>query len=96
MEQQIMKGRNNILWIKEGANYYKAIQHKEPVINSDVLDSIPDYQILKKYKIEGWFRLNDEKDFITQIIQATTPERAEQLFRSKYKHHFINIYVDLI
>jgi hypothetical protein len=96
MEKQILKDRNNQLWVKQGANYYKAIQHKEPVVNSDILDAMPDYQILKKYKIEGWFRFDDEKDFITQTIHATTEARAEQLFRNKYKHYFFNIYVDLI
>lgn len=96
MEKQIMKDRNNTLWIKQGSNYYKAIQHKEPVNNLDILDSIPDYQIVKEYKVEGWYRFDDEKDFITQTIHATTPARAEQLFRTKYKHHFFNIYVDLI
>jgi hypothetical protein len=96
MEKQIIKGRNNVMWIKDGANYYKAIQYKEPVLNSDILDSMPDYQIVKEYKVEGWFRRNDEKDFITHTIQATTPARAEQIFRNKYKQHFTNIYLDLI
>jgi hypothetical protein len=96
MEKQIIRGRNNQFWIKEGANYYKAIQHKESVVNSDILDEIPDYQIMKEYKVEGWFRYDDEKDFITQTIHATTEARAEDLFRTKYKQHFINVYIDLI
>ena len=33
MERQIIKGRNNILWIKQGANYTKGIQYTEPVVN---------------------------------------------------------------
>jgi hypothetical protein len=96
MEKQIIRGRNNIFWIKEGANYYKAIQHKEPVVNSDILDAIPDYQIMKEYKVEGWFRYDDEKDFITQTIHATTPAKAEQLFRSKYKRTFFKVDIDLL
>ena len=96
MEKQLMKDRNNTLWVKQGANYYKAIQHKEPVNNLDILDSIPDYQIMKEYKVEGWFRYDDEKDFITQTIHATTTARAEKLFRNKYKQHFISVYIELI
>lgn len=96
MEKQIMKDRNNTLWIKQGANYYKAIQYTEPVNNLDILDSIPDYQIMKEYKVEGWFRYDDEKDFITQTIHTTTEARAEQLFRSKYKRTFFKIHIDLL
>ncbi len=96
MEKQIIRGRNNQFWIKEGANYYKAIQHKEPVVNSDILDAIPDYQIMKEYKVEGWFRYDDEKDFITQTINTTTEAKAEQLFRSKYKRNFFKVDIDLI
>lgn len=96
MEKQIIKGRNNVIWIKQGTNYTKGIQYTESVANNSILDSIPDYQIVKQYTVEGWYRYNDDKDFITQTIHATTPARAEQLFRNKYKHHFFNIYVDLL
>lgn len=96
METQIIKGRNNVIWIKQGTNYTKGIQYTESKENDSILDSIPDYQIVKQYTVEGWFRYNDDKDFITQTIHATTPARAEQLFRNKYKHHFFNIYVDLL
>lgn len=96
MEKQIIKGRNNVIWIKQGTNYTKGIQYTESASNDSILDSIPDYQIVKQYTVEGWYRYNDDKDFITQTIHATTPARAEQLFRNKYKHHFFNIYVDLL
>ena len=96
METQIIKGRNNVIWIKQGANYTKGIQYTESKENNSILDSIPDYQIVKQYTVEGWFRYNDDKDFITQTIHTTTPARAEQLFRSKYKRTFFNIYVDLL
>ena len=91
MEQQIMKGRNNTLWIKQGANYIKG---KE--IDNSILDEIPDYQIVKEYTVEGWYRFDDEKDFITQTIHATTPASAEKLFRSKYKRNFFNVYISLL
>ena len=91
MEKQIMKGRNNTLWIKQGANYIKGKQ-----IDNSILDVIPDYQIVKEYTVEGWYRFNDEKDFITQTIHATTPARAEKLFRSKYKRTFFKIDIDLL
>ena len=92
METQIIKGRNNNLWIKQGANYTKG---KE--IDKSILDETPDWQIVKEYTVEGWYRYNDnEKDFITQTIHATTAVSAEQLFRNKYKHHFFNIYVELL
>ena len=96
MEQQIMKDRNNELWIKQGANYIKVVQKKEPVNHLDILDAIPDYQIMKEYKVEGWYRFEDEKDFITQTIHATTEARAEQLFKSKYKRTFFKIDIDLL
>jgi hypothetical protein len=96
MERQIIKGRNNVIWIKDGANYIKGIQYTESKENNSILDSIPDYQIVKEYTVEGWYRFDDEKDFITQTIHATTPARAEQLFKKKYKQHFTNVYVELL
>ena len=91
MEKQIIKGRKNTLWIKQGAKYTKG---KE--IDNSILDETPDWQIVKEYKVEGWFRYNDEKDFITQTIHATTAVSAEKLFRSKYKHNFFNVYIELL
>ena len=92
MERQIIKGRNNNLWIKQGANYIKG---KE--IDKSILDETPDWQIVKQYTVEGWYRYNDnEKDFITQTIHATTPVRAEKLFRSKYDINFFNVYIELL
>ena len=92
MEQQIIKGRNNNLWIKQGANYTKG---KE--IDKSILDETPDWQIVKEYTVEGWYRYNDnEKDFITQTIHATTPASAEKLFRSKYDINFFNVYIELL
>jgi hypothetical protein len=96
MERQIIKGRNNVIWIKDGANYIKGIQYTESKENNSILDSIPDYQIVKEYTVEGWYRFDDEKDFITQTIHATTEARAEDLFRTKYKQHFTSVYIDLI
>ena len=96
METQIMKGRNNTLWIKQGANYCKVIQQQEAV-DLDILDSVPDWQIMKEYKVDGWFRYDEnEKDFITQTIHTTTEARAEKLFRSKYKRNFFKVDIDLI
>jgi hypothetical protein len=91
MEQQVIKGKNNTLWIKQGANYTKGKQ-----IDNSILDETPDWQIVKEYTVEGWFRYDDEKDFITQTIHATTPARAEKLFRSKYKRNFFKVDIDLI
>ena len=95
MEKQILKDRNNQLWVKQGANYCKIIENKEPV-DLDILDSIPDYQIMKEYKVDGWYRYDDEKDFITQTIHTTTEAKAEKLFRSKYKRNFFKVDIDLI
>jgi len=36
---------------------------------------------MKAFKIEGWYRYNDEKDFETITIECDTPEEAIKSFK---------------
>lgn len=46
---------------------------------------------MKKFIIEGWYRYNDEKDFITFSTISDTPENAIKIFKSNYNLHFYKI-----
>jgi len=90
--------KKQFTWIKKGDTYIKGIKYKEPVINLDIIDTIPDYQLLKTYQIEAWYRYNnaDDKDFIKETIEATSESKAEAQFKSKYNRPFFKIYIDLV
>jgi hypothetical protein len=49
---------------------------------------------MKTFKIEGWYRYNDEKDFEQLKINTDTPESAVYYFKeiySRYNFHKIDI-----
>jgi hypothetical protein len=39
---------------------------------------------MKTFKVEGWFRYNDEKDFEVETIVSQSPEYAIEYFKSKF------------
>ena len=39
---------------------------------------------MKTFKIEGWYRLNDEKDFEQEIITAVDVQMALHIFTRTY------------
>ena len=39
---------------------------------------------MKRFKIEGWYRYNDEKDFILDCQFGKTPNEAIENFKRKY------------
>jgi len=45
---------------------------------------------MKTFKIEGWYRYNDEKDFETIELYSDNPEDALKTF--KFMYHRINFY----
>ena len=45
---------------------------------------------MKTFKIEGWYRYNDEKDFETIQLNADNPEMALKTF--KFMYHRYNFY----
>tara|TARA_R110000823_G_scaffold3614_3_gene13730 strand:+ start:3753 stop:3914 length:162 start_codon:yes stop_codon:yes gene_type:complete len=50
---------------------------------------------MKRFKIEGWYRYNDEKDFEQLTIKIDTAERAIQFFKVMYERY--NFYkIDII
>ena len=50
---------------------------------------------MKRFKIEGWHRYNDEKDFEQLTIRIDTAERAIQFFKVMYERY--NFYkIDII
>ena len=50
---------------------------------------------MKRFKVEGWYRYNDEKDFMQLITKMDTPERAIEFFKAMYSRH--NFYkIDII
>jgi hypothetical protein len=40
---------------------------------------------MKTFKVEGWYRYNDEKDFETEIVNGFYLETALAWFMEKYK-----------
>ena len=46
---------------------------------------------MKTFKVEGWYRHNDEKDFITFSTISDTPENAIKIFKNNYNLHFYKI-----
>jgi hypothetical protein len=42
---------------------------------------------MKTFKIEGWYRYNDEKDFEQLTIRMDKPERAMEFFRVMYERY---------
>jgi hypothetical protein len=42
---------------------------------------------MKRFKIEGWYRYNDEKDFEQLIIKIDTAERAIEFFKVMYERY---------
>ena len=42
---------------------------------------------MKRFKIEGWYRYNDEKDFEQLITKMDTPERAVEFFKAMYSRY---------
>jgi hypothetical protein len=40
---------------------------------------------MKTFKIEGWYRYNDEKDFETKEIFSNNPEDALKTFKDFHK-----------
>jgi len=50
---------------------------------------------MKRFKVEGWYRYNDEKDFEQLIIRIDTAERAIEFFKVMYERY--NFYkIDII
>jgi len=45
---------------------------------------------MKTFKMEGWYRYNDEKDFEQEIIKCSSVQVAIQLFTDKYNQ--LNFY----
>jgi hypothetical protein len=42
---------------------------------------------MKTFRIEGWYRYNDEKDFEQLTIRMDKPERAIEFFRVMYQEY---------
>jgi hypothetical protein len=40
---------------------------------------------MKRFKVEGWYRYNDEKDFESEIVNGFYLETALNYFMEKYK-----------
>ena len=44
---------------------------------------------MKRFKVEGWYRLHDEKDFKFEILNAKTENKALNIFLFYYEDlHF--------
>ena len=39
---------------------------------------------MKRFKVEGWYRYNDEKDFESLVVRIDTQERAITFFKAVY------------
>ena len=46
---------------------------------------------MKRFKVEGWYRCNDEKDFKSEIIECYTKRKALDLFANMYNWRFFKI-----
>jgi hypothetical protein len=47
---------------------------------------------MKTFKIEGWYRYNDEKDFVSFIIKGVlNAEEAIETFKNKFSFSFYKI-----
>jgi hypothetical protein len=47
---------------------------------------------MKTFKLEGWYRYNDEKDFVSFIIKdALNAEEAIETFKNKFSFGFYKI-----
>jgi len=42
--------------------------------------------IMKTFKVSGWYRYNDEKDFEVDLIKSNTPEEAIEIFKDLYSN----------
>ena len=40
---------------------------------------------MKRFKVEGWYRYNDEKDFTSLTFECINAERAIDIFKLYYK-----------
>jgi len=41
---------------------------------------------MKTFKVLGWYRYNDEKDFEVDLIKSNTPEEAIEIFKDLYSN----------
>jgi hypothetical protein len=46
---------------------------------------------MKRFKVEGWYRYNDEKDFEILEIEANNAEKAIYLFKEWFVFSFYKI-----
>jgi hypothetical protein len=47
---------------------------------------------MKRFKIEGWYRYNDEKDFEMLHIESIDAAKAIRIFKKEYRStHFYKI-----
>ena len=47
---------------------------------------------MKRFKVEGWYRLDDEKDFEVLHIESKDAEKAIRIFKKEYRStHFYKI-----
>ena len=46
---------------------------------------------MKRFKVQGWYRVHDEKDFKNQIIECYTKRKALDLFANMYNCRFYKI-----